>query len=163
MGRYFEYIEYDPSIQNPTSQVLGLGKYSTPIAKQYDLHSALEDPKGKNQWRKHVINKLKPTALSIWNGLGLKYRKWERTMWSSTREWSRRLLSKRKVLVSVTKHVLRSAVSRASLLLCPWKNSNVLVRNMFSETTKGFWGHWFIKRKLLGERLGFLGMRRERI
>jgi hypothetical protein len=65
MGRYFEYIEYDPSIQNPTSQVLGLGKYSTPIAKQYDLHSALEDPKGKNQWRKHVINKLKPTALSI--------------------------------------------------------------------------------------------------
>jgi hypothetical protein len=63
MEKYFEEIEYDLSIKNPTSCVLDLWKQWTTIATNFDLHETLEDPKGKKQWREQIIKKLKPAAL----------------------------------------------------------------------------------------------------
>jgi hypothetical protein len=51
MEKYFEEIEYDLSIKNPTSRVLDLWKQWTTIATKFDLHATLEDRKGKKQWR----------------------------------------------------------------------------------------------------------------
>jgi len=50
MEKYFEEIEYDLSIKNPTSRVLDLWKQWTTIATKFDLHETLEDPKCKKQW-----------------------------------------------------------------------------------------------------------------
>jgi hypothetical protein len=55
MEKYFEEIEYDLSFNNPTSRVLDLWKQWTTIATKFDLHETLEDPKGKKQWREHII------------------------------------------------------------------------------------------------------------
>jgi len=63
MEKYFEEIEYDLSIKNPTSRVLDLWKEWTTIATKFDLHETLEDPKGKKQYREQIIKKLKPAAL----------------------------------------------------------------------------------------------------
>jgi hypothetical protein len=63
MEKYFEEIEYDLSIKNPTSRVLDLWKQWTTIATKFDLHETLEDPKGNKQWREQIIKKLKPAAL----------------------------------------------------------------------------------------------------
>ena len=63
MEKYFEKIEYDLSIKNPTSRILDLWKQWTTIATKFDLHETLEDPKGKKQWREQIIKKLKPVAL----------------------------------------------------------------------------------------------------
>jgi len=49
MEKYFEEIEYDLSIKNPTSRVLDLWKQWTPIATKLDLHQTLEDPQSKKQ------------------------------------------------------------------------------------------------------------------
>ena len=46
MEKYFEEIEYDLSIKNPTSRVLDLWKQWKTIATKVDLHETLEDPKG---------------------------------------------------------------------------------------------------------------------
>ena len=63
MENYFEEIEQDLSIKNPTSSVLDLWKQWTTIATKFDLHETLEDPKGKKQWREQIIKKLKPASL----------------------------------------------------------------------------------------------------
>jgi hypothetical protein len=63
MEKYFEEIEYDLSIKNPTSRVLDLWKQWTTIATKFDLHETLEDPKGNKQWREQIIKKLKPAAM----------------------------------------------------------------------------------------------------
>jgi hypothetical protein len=46
MEKYFEEIEYDLSIKNPTFRVLDLWKQWKTIATKVDLHETLEDPKG---------------------------------------------------------------------------------------------------------------------
>jgi len=63
MEKYFEEIEYDLSIKNPTSRVLDLWKQWETTATKFDLHETLEDPQVKKQWREQIIKKLKPTAL----------------------------------------------------------------------------------------------------
>jgi len=64
MEKYFEEIEYDLSIKNPTSRVLDLWKQWKTIATKVDLHETLEDPKDKKQWRDQIITKLRPAALN---------------------------------------------------------------------------------------------------
>jgi hypothetical protein len=44
MEKYFEEIEYNLSIKNPTSCVLDLWKQWTTIATKFDLHKTREDP-----------------------------------------------------------------------------------------------------------------------
>ena len=63
MENYFEEIEQDLSIKNPTSSVLDLWKQWTTIATKFDLNETLDDPKDKKQWREQIIKKLKPAAL----------------------------------------------------------------------------------------------------
>jgi len=58
MEKYFEEIEYDLSIKNPTSRFLDLWKQWTTTASQFDLYQTLEDPQGKKQWREEIIKKL---------------------------------------------------------------------------------------------------------
>ena len=63
MEKYFEEIEYDLSIKNPTSRVLNLWKQWTTTATKLDLHQTLENPQSKKQWREQIIKKLQPAAL----------------------------------------------------------------------------------------------------
>jgi hypothetical protein len=58
MEKYFEEIEYDLSIKNPTSRVLDLWKQWATIATKFDLQQTLEDPKGKKQWREKLSRSL---------------------------------------------------------------------------------------------------------
>jgi hypothetical protein len=59
MEKYFEEIEYDLSIKNPTSRVLDLWKQWTTIATKFDLHETLEDPKGKKRWQEWLKQRSK--------------------------------------------------------------------------------------------------------
>lgn len=65
MEKYFKEIKYEENMVNPTSQIIDLWMKRTVVSGKYGLEHFLDEPKGKKEWGRQMISKIKPSGLAV--------------------------------------------------------------------------------------------------